>query len=166
MFAKVAFWLPQGVSVVLLPRLANARGRRRLLPVAAALVALVGALLTMATALLGARALPLVGGAEYGDALGGATWVFAMLGTLFALAQLLLYSGIAASDRIAAFAVWCAVLLEALGVELLATRQDLTVLTVVAIAVSASVLLVGTGLVRLWRAHARGSVELRAAAAR
>ena len=74
-------------------------------PVAAALVAVVGALLTAATAVLGARALPLVGGAEYGDALGGATWVFAMLGTLFALAQLLLYSGIAASDRVAAVAV-------------------------------------------------------------
>ncbi|MGY1753614.1 lipopolysaccharide biosynthesis protein [Blastococcus sp. SYSU D01042] len=165
-FAKVAFWLPQGVSVVLLPRLANARGRRRLLPVAAALVAVVGAVLTAATAVLGARALPLVGGAEYGDALGGATWVFAMLGTLFALAQLLLYSGIAASDRIAAVAVWCAVALEAAAVEALAARDGLTVLTIAGIAVGASVLLVGTGLLRLWRTHAREGLELRAAAAR
>ncbi|SDE59106.1 Membrane protein involved in the export of O-antigen and teichoic acid [Blastococcus fimeti] len=152
-FAKVAFWLPQGVSVVLLPRMAHAGARRRLLPVAAALVAVVGALLTAATALLGPRALPLVGGAEYGDALGGATWVFALLGTLFALAQLLLYSGIAASDRIAAVAVWCAVVLEGVGVEVLAARQGLTVLTVATIAVVASVLLVGTGLLRVWRAH-------------
>lgn len=164
-FAKVAFWLPQGVSVVLLPRLAHARGRRRLLPVAAALVALVGALLTAATAVLGARALPLVGGAEYGDALGGATWVFAMLGTLFALAQLLLYSGIAASDRVAAVAVWCAVALEAIAVEVLATREGLTVLTVAGIAVGASMLLVGTGMLRLWRTHAREGLELRRAAA-
>ncbi|MGY2130314.1 lipopolysaccharide biosynthesis protein [Blastococcus sp. SYSU DS0617] len=152
-FAKVAFWLPQGISVVLLPRLAHAGGRRRLLPVAAALVALVGATVTAATAVLGARALPLVGGAEYGNALGGATWVFAILGTLFALAQLLLYSGIAAADRVAAVAVWCAVALEAVAVEVLAARDGLTVLTVVGIAVAASVLLVGTGLLRLWHSH-------------
>jgi hypothetical protein len=164
-FAKVAFWLPQGVSVVLLPRLAHARGRRRLLPLAAALVAATGAVLTVATAVLGARALPLVGGAEYGEALGGATWVFALLGTLFALAQLLLYSGIAASDRVAAVAVWCAVALEAVAVEVIAVRQGLTVLTVVGIAVAASVLLVGTGLIRLWRTHAREGVALQAAAA-
>ena len=157
-FAKLAFWLPQGISVVLLPRLAHAGGRRRLLPVAAALVALVGAVLTAATAVLGARALPLVGGAEYGEALGGATWVFAMLGTLFALAQLLLYSGIAASDRIAAVAVWCAVALEAIGVTLLAAGGRLTLLNLVGVATGASLLLVGTGLLRLWRAHGAPAV--------
>jgi hypothetical protein len=164
-FAKVAFWLPQGISVVLLPRLANAGGRRRLLPVAAALVALVGAVLTAATAVLGARALPLVGGAEYGAALGGATWMFAILGTLFALAQLLLYSGIAAADRVAAVAVWCAVALEAVVVEVLAVRDGLTVLTVAGTAIGASVLLVGTGLLRVWRAHGETTVGARTAPA-
>jgi hypothetical protein len=164
-FAKLAFWLPQGLSVVLLPRLANRSARRRLLPVAAALVALVGALLTALTAVLGARALPLVGGAEYGAVLGGATWMFAMLGTLFALAQLLLYSGIAASDRIAAVAVWGAVALEVLAVEVLASRGDLTVLTLAGATIGASVLLVGTGLLRLWRTHARYVREVRVAAA-
>jgi O-antigen/teichoic acid export membrane protein len=158
-FAKVAFWLPQGVSVVLLPRLANAQGRRRLLPAAVALVASIGLVITGITAVLGARALPLVGGAEYGDALGGATWIFALLGTLLALAQLLLYSGIAAADRIAAVAVWCAVVLEATLVEVFAAEDRLTVLTVVGAAVAASVLLVSTGLVRLWRAHTAEAVE-------
>jgi O-antigen/teichoic acid export membrane protein len=158
-FAKVAFWLPQGVSVVLLPRLANAQGRRRLLPAAIALVASVGLVITAATAVLGARALPLVGGAEYGDALGGATWIFALLGTLLALAQLLLYSGIAAADRVAGVAVWCAVFLEAAVVEVVAADDRLTVLTVVGAAVAASVLLVSTGLLRLWRAHAAGAAD-------
>jgi hypothetical protein len=164
-FAKLAFWLPQGISVVLLPRLANAGGRRRLLPVATALVAMVGASITAATAVLGARALPLVGGAEYGDALGGAVWVFAILGTLFALAQLLLYSGIAASDRVAAVAVWCAVALEGISVEVLAMREDLTVLTVASIGIVASALLVGTGLFRVWRAHGSPGVPARRPAA-
>ncbi|WP_156036347.1 lipopolysaccharide biosynthesis protein [Blastococcus sp. URHD0036] len=158
-FAKVAFWLPQGVSVVLLPRLANAQGRRRLLPAAVALVASIGLVITAVTAVLGARALPLVGGGEYGDALGGATWIFALLGTLLSLAQLLLYSGIAAADRVAGIAVWCAVVLEATAVEVLAARDRLTVLTVVGAAVGASVLLVSTGLLRLWRAHVAGADE-------
>jgi hypothetical protein len=158
-FAKVAFWLPQGVSVVLLPRLANPRSRRRMLPLAVGLVASVGALLTAATAVLGARALPLVGGGEYGAALGGATWIFALLGMLLALAQLLLYSGIAAADRVATVAVWCAVALEATVVEVFAADDGLTVLTVVGAAVAASVLLVATGLLRLWRTHAAGVVD-------
>lgn len=152
-FAKVAYWLPQGVSVVLLPRLAYQRGRRRLLPIAVGLVGFLGAGITAATALLGERALTLVGGEEYGAALGGATWTFAMLGTLFAVAQLLLYSGIAAADRIAAVAVWCAVALEAVAVEVLAAGAGLTVLTVVWTALGASLLLVGTGLLRLWLAR-------------
>ena len=152
-FAKVAFWLPQGVSVVLLPRLASAGGRRRLLPAAVVLVAGTGLVLTAATAVLGARALPLVGGAEYGAALGGWTWVFALLGTLLALAQLLLYSGIAAADRVAAVAVWGAVVLEAVTVEVFVAVDRLSVLSVAGAALAASVLLVATGLVRLWRSH-------------
>jgi O-antigen/teichoic acid export membrane protein len=152
-FTKVAFWLPQGVSVVLLPRLAYQRARRRVLPLAVALVALVGTLITAAAAVLGDRALSLVGGAEYGSALGDATWVFAMLGTLFALAQLLLYSGIAAADRVAAGAVWCAVALEAIAVEVFAAGAGLSVMTVAWIALGASILLVLTGLLRLWRSN-------------
>ncbi|TKJ24810.1 polysaccharide biosynthesis protein [Blastococcus sp. CCUG 61487] len=158
-FAKVAFWLPQGVSVVLLPRLVHQGARRRMLPAAIALVAAVGIVLTSATAVLGARALPLVGGAEYGAALGGATWIFAMLGSLFALAQLLLYSGIAAADRIAAVAVWCAVALEVVAVEVLAAGAGLTVLTVAWIALGTSLLLVGTGLLRMWLAHTSSARE-------
>ncbi|MGY1744379.1 hypothetical protein [Blastococcus sp. SYSU D00695] len=157
-FAKVAFWLPQGVSVVLLPKLGDPGTRRRMLPAAVALVAAVGALLTGATAVLGAHALPLVGGGEYGDALGGATWLFTLLGTLFALAQLLLYSGIAVADRVAAVAVWCAVALEVAVVELLATGGDMRVLTVAGVAVAASVLLVAAGVLRLWRSHTAGTL--------
>lgn len=155
-FSKVAFWLPQGVGVVLLPRLADPRSRRRVLPAAVALVACTGALITAVTALLGARALPLVGGAEYGAALGGWTWLFALLGTFLALAQLLLYSGIAAADRGAGVAVWCAVVLEAVVVEVFVAGNHLAVFSVVGAAMSASALLVATGLVRLWRSHAAG----------
>ncbi|MGY1732576.1 hypothetical protein ACI798_13740 [Geodermatophilus sp. SYSU D01045] len=151
-FAKVAYWLPQGVGVVVLPRMADAAARRRELPRALAVVGGLGALLTAATVALGPAALPLVGGAAYGTALGGWTWVFTACGTLFALAQLLLYSGIAAADRVAAAAVWGAVALECAVVEVLAAAGRLSVLTVAGTAAGAGVLLVAVGLLRLPRA--------------
>ena len=152
-FAKVAYWLPQGVGVVLLPRLADPASRRQVLPSALGVVAAVGGLLTLATAVLGAAALPLVGGAAYGAHLGGWTWVFTATGTLLALAQLLLYNGIAAADRVAAAAVWGTVALETAVVGVLAATGALSVLTVAAAAGAAGALLVGIGLVRLRRAH-------------
>lgn len=145
---KVAFWLPQGVGVVLLPRLADEAHRRQVLPAALALVAGVGAVLTLATAALGSYALPLIGGSAYGDALGGATWLFAALGTVLALAQLLLYSGIAASDRLAIGAVWVAAAVEGLVVQVLSVTGQLSVVSLVATAVGTASVLVAVGLLR------------------
>jgi len=145
---KVAFWLPQGVGVVLLPRLADEAHRRQALPAALALVGGVGALLTLATAALGSYALPLIGGSAYGDALGAATWLFAALGTLLALAQLLLYSGIAASDRVAVGAVWVAAVAEGAVVQVLSATGHLSVVSIAATAVGTASVLVAAGLLR------------------
>jgi O-antigen/teichoic acid export membrane protein len=156
---KVAFWLPQGVGVVLLPRLADGDHRRRVLRVAVALVAAVGAILTLAAAALGGTALPLIGGSAYGTSLGAAIWLFAALGTLFALAQLLLFSGIASADRLATAAVWTAAAVECLAVELLAAAGALTLMSVVLPAVGTATVLVGTGLRRLHRSGSRPAAD-------
>ncbi|RBY97738.1 polysaccharide biosynthesis protein [Blastococcus sp. TF02-8] len=145
---KVAFWLPQGVGVVLLPKLADAAGRQRALPAALAAVGGLGGVLTLGTALVGEAALPLVGGSAYGDTLGSATWVFAALGTLLALAQLLLFSGIAASDRLATAAVWSAAAVEAVVVEVLAATGRLSLLSLACTALLSAAALVACGLVR------------------
>jgi O-antigen/teichoic acid export membrane protein len=145
---KVAFWLPQGVGVVLLPRLADEGRRRRLLPAALSLVGALGAVLTVATAALGSYALPLIGGSAYGDTLGAATWLFAALGTLLALAQLLLYSGIATSDRLAVGAVWAAAAGEAVVVSALAAAGRLSVVSTAVTAALTALVLVGVGLLR------------------
>ncbi|SOD98527.1 polysaccharide biosynthesis protein [Blastococcus haudaquaticus] len=145
---KIAFWLPQGVGVVLLPRLADEAHRRRSLPSALAVVAGVGAVLTLGTAALGSAALPLVGGSAYGDALGTAASLFAALGTGLALAQLLLYSGIAAADRVAVGSVWVAAVIEAVVVSVLSATGRLTVVSLAGTAVLTAVLLVGAGLLR------------------
>jgi O-antigen/teichoic acid export membrane protein len=153
-FTKVAFWLPQGIGVVLLPKLADAAGRHRALPWALGAVAGVGGLLTLATAALGESALPLVGGAAYGGTLGSATWLFAAFGTLLALAQLLLFSGIATADRLATVSVWSAAAVEAGTVEVLATTGRLSLVPLVATAALTAVALVAVGLLRLRRARA------------
>lgn len=148
-FAKVAFWLPQGVGVVLLPRLADATSRRRAVGRAVGVVAVLGALLTLVAALLGSHALSLIGGPAYGAGLGGAVWLFAVLGTLMAAAQLLLYSGIAAADRLSTVAVWTAAAVEFLAVELLAVTGRLTMLSIAVSAAVTAGALVTVGLVRL-----------------
>jgi hypothetical protein len=151
LFAKVAFWLPQGVGIVLLPRLADPVERRRTLPSALALVGGVGALLTLGTAALGAAALPFVGGAAYGAHLGSAGWLFAVLGTLLALAQLTVYSGIAAADRVAVGAVWTAAAAECVVVATLAASGWLSVTTLVVTAVGVAAVVGTAGLLRVVR---------------
>jgi hypothetical protein len=150
---KVAFWLPQGVGVVLLPKLADAAGRHRALPSALAAVAALGAVLTLGALAVGDAALPLIGGAAYGGTLGSAVWVFAALGTLLALAQLLLFSGIASADRLATVAVWSAAVVETAVVEALAADGRLAPSSLVGTAALTAAALVTTGLVRLWRAR-------------
>jgi hypothetical protein len=148
-FAKAAFWLPQGVGVVLLPRLADAGSRSRAVGRAVVVVVALGGALTLAALAVGGRALTLVGGSAYGQTLGGWVWLFAALGTLLAAAQLLLYSGIAAADRRSVAAVWTAAVAELLVVELLAATGRLTALSIAGTAAVAGAVLVLSGLVRL-----------------
>jgi O-antigen/teichoic acid export membrane protein len=145
---KVAFWVPQGIGVVLLPRLADESHRRRLLPTALALVTAFGAALTVATAASGSSALPLIGGSAYGESLGSATWLFAALGTLLALAQLLLYSGIASADRPAVGAVWVAAAAEGAVLKVLSATGRLSVVPLAGTAVGTALVLVAVGLLR------------------
>lgn len=109
----------------------------------------IGALLTLSTAAVGGSVLPLIGGSAYGGSTGSATWLFAALGTLLAVAQLLLFSGIASADRLAGAAVWTAALVEFLAVEVLAASGRPTLLTIVVPALGAGAVLVGTGLLRM-----------------
>jgi hypothetical protein len=151
LLAKVAFWLPQGVGVTLLPRLADRAEADRALPAALLVVAATGGLLTLGTAVLGEDALALVGGRDYGAHLGGVAWLFAAQGTLLAVAQLLLWSGLAGADRWAGAAVWTAVAAEAAVVALLALtgRDSATAIAVTAATTAAALVLGGLGRRRL-----------------
>ena len=140
--AKVAYWLPQFVAVVALPRMADERRRARATYAALAAVAATGAALTGGVALLGSNVVAVVGGSAYA-ALTPAAWWFAALGSCFALAQLLAYGRLAREDHRAALAVWVAVVAEVAAVALSGHGSVLAVVRA-ALAVVATFVLLGT----------------------
>lgn len=100
---KGALWAPQVVTVLVLPRLA--RGDRRSLGVALAVVGAAGALLVGVSALAGGLAFSLAGGADY-VALGRFAPLFAATGALYALVFVLVNAEVAADARWPSAALW------------------------------------------------------------
>ena len=150
---KIAFWLPQGVGVVLLPHLGDGRKRAALLPGALAAVAAAGLLLTAGLALGGPAAVAALAGtgpagAGPGAAVGRVAWLFALLGTALAVGQLLLLSGLAAGDRATTRSVWAAV---GLAVGAVAAAGRLTVVALAVVTTAVVALFVAGGLLRARR---------------
>jgi len=132
---KIAFWLPQAVAVVVFPRLAE--GDRSALVRGVLVILGLGLTVTVTVLVLGPRLLPVLLGGGY-DSVVGQAWLFALAGTAEAVAYLVLFSRLAAQDRLAAVEVWA-------GVAVLAV----TVLTVAhgsPAQIAAAVLVVATAL--------------------
>lgn len=107
---KSCLFLPQFVIIVAFPTMAqeqahNDRSTAWLRPLA--LVGLIGAVVTLGTAVLSDLAVTFVGGDQYA-ALGDYIWLFAIEGTLFAVLQMGVYRQIARRASVAP-ALWCAV---------------------------------------------------------
>ncbi|RLK08968.1 O-antigen/teichoic acid export membrane protein [Micromonospora sp. M71_S20] len=100
---KGALWAPQVVTVIALPRLA--RGDRRALLTALALVAGAGAVLVLGSALAGGLAFRLAGGPAYAAA-GRYAPLFAATGALYAVVFILVNARVAASARWPAAPLW------------------------------------------------------------
>lgn len=144
--AKIAFWGPQFVGMVVFPRLVTGRdrsgahgrlaagaqpvhdvqnvqpgegepARQRYLTGALLVVATLGGLLVAATAAAPHLAVLLPFGARYRQ-VGPLLPLFAALGTMLALAQLVLFSGIAAADRRTGRLPLAAALVEAAAIAL------------------------------------------------
>jgi F0F1-type ATP synthase assembly protein I len=110
---KIAYWLPQAVGVLVLPRFAHGAGRRRVLPIALGVCAALDSFVLLVSVVLGPRLLPLIGGARYT----GSTmpvWPFALAGSMLALVQILLYARLADGDRRVTILMWAAVGVETL----------------------------------------------------
>jgi O-antigen/teichoic acid export membrane protein len=109
--AKVAFWLPQFVSVVALPRLVDPKRHAGALRASVLLLVAIGATVTIAVATLGSVVVKIIGGVAYTDVAPYA-WRFTALGSCMVLAQLLLYARLARHDHRAPAVVWSAVAVQ------------------------------------------------------
>jgi O-antigen/teichoic acid export membrane protein len=161
MLTKVAYWAPQFVVTVVFPRLVVTADRRRLLARSATTVAGMGATLVLAPAL----APELVASLSFGQAylgVGPALPLFAALGTGLALAQLVLFSGLATADRRMHLLPFAAVVAETVLVVLVLHGSVVQVVGA-ALAVVALLLVVGFALTAV--APDRHARRLRAEAA-
>jgi O-antigen/teichoic acid export membrane protein len=106
LLAKIAFFLPNAIVIVLFPKMSNGDNRRAVY-VATALTAVVGVFITIFSFLFGDFVIGVLGGKQYVE-LGNEAWLFALEGSAFALVQVLLYARLAAQDRKAVAMVWVA----------------------------------------------------------
>ncbi|RMI33954.1 polysaccharide biosynthesis protein [Nocardia stercoris] len=112
--AKIAFWLPQAVGVVLYPRMARPQHSARALREALAVLSGIGVVAVLGAALAAPLA-PLLAGGDYRP-VQGLLWLFALEGALLAVLQGALLSAIAADRTAPALVTWAG-----LGVEVVAT---------------------------------------------
>jgi O-antigen/teichoic acid export membrane protein len=106
---KAVLFLPQFVVVIVFPSMSSQRTARRLNLMALGLVFAIGLATVAGTAVLSGLAVTFVGGPEY-DELRGSLWLFAALGTLLAMLQLMVYNVVARQRQRAVFAIWTALL--------------------------------------------------------
>lgn len=151
--AKIAFWFPQAVAVVVFPRLADPDQRDELLAKAAGIIVALGVLTSAGTALLGPWAFGVLLGPEY-RTLGATLGLFAAAGAAATLVQLLLYSGIAAKDRTIT-GVLVAALAVLVGVVVTVAHGSVTAIITATLATLVTLAVVGLLLTRWRSARAR-----------
>lgn len=103
--AKAVMFLPQFVVVIAFPMMSRLGAGReaRLLSLVAVLG--IGAVTVLGTAVLSSWAVVFIGGAEYAG-LRDRLWLFAVLGTLLAMLQVMVYTIVARQRRRAVVLVW------------------------------------------------------------
>jgi O-antigen/teichoic acid export membrane protein len=139
--AKVAYWAPQVVMLIVFPRLVTSGARQRLLARSAACVAAFGAMLVVAAAAAPHLAASVSFGRPY-LAVGPALPLFAALGTCLALVQLVLFAGIASADTRLSWLLMAAVGVDVAVVTTL-LHGSVTEIVTVTLAVTAALLAAG-----------------------
>jgi O-antigen/teichoic acid export membrane protein len=146
--AKAVLFLPQFVVVMAFPSMSTIAERRRALTASLGLVAALGAATTLGAAVLPQLALVFVGGARY-DEIAGHLWIFAILGTVLSMLQLLVYSVLARQGQRSAYLVWSAfVAVVVLGLTTSSLRGLLAVVISVDTALLAALLAVSLWVLR------------------
>lgn len=148
LLAKIAFFLPNAIIIVLFPKMTAGKSRRTVY-IATGLTAIVGVCITGFSLLFGNLVIRVLGGAQYvALGLGTDAWLFALEGSAFALVQVLLYARLAAHDRRAAVSVWVALVIQVLVIAL---WRHADLVQIVSTVVMVSLALTAYGLILDWR---------------
>jgi O-antigen/teichoic acid export membrane protein len=107
--AKAMLFLPQFVVIVAFPSMSTESSRGRALRRSLLVVGLLGVVGVTGAFLLRSLALVFVGGSAYTE-ISDRLWLFALLGTILSLLQLLVYAVLARSGRRPVLLVWAAFL--------------------------------------------------------
>ncbi len=105
--SKAVLFLPQFVVVIAFPSMSKQGAGRQMHLVSLGAVLVIGAVTTLGVAVLSPLAVVFVGGSQYSD-LEGLLWVFAALGTLLAMLQLMIYNIVARQRQRTVLLVWVA----------------------------------------------------------
>lgn len=146
---KVVLFLPQFVVVTAFPTMSTPEERRRALLRSLCLMAMVGAVSTAGSWVLSGLALVFIGGHQY-SGVQNELWIFAILGTLLAMLQLLVYSVLARQGRWPVVLIWAALVVLAVVGWQQSTLESL-LWTVVAVDASLFAVLLGLAFQALGR---------------
>jgi len=107
--AKAVLFLPQFVVVIAFPSMSQQPDAKRMHLLSLAMVLGIGLVTVAGTWVLSSLAVLFVGGPEYAD-LENRIWLFAVLGTLLALLQLMVYNVVARQHQRTILLIWGALL--------------------------------------------------------
>lgn len=139
---KAVLFLPQFVVVLAFPSMSNASAARATLFKSLLVVVILGAVTSLGALVLSELAVIFVGGEEY-SSIQGQLWVFAGLGTVLSMVQLLIYSVLARQARRAVLLVYAALLaVVAAGQSADSVTELMLIVLVVDLALLASLVVV------------------------
>ena len=140
LLAKIAFFLPNAVLIVLFPKMSGQNSRRPVF-IASGLTVAVGLVITAFAFFFGPLVVRILGGVQY-ESMADNMWLFALEGSAFALVQVLLYSRLAAQDQKAVLAVWVA-LIALVAIVALGRNDSLVSIVTTVVGVSLALAIVG-----------------------
>jgi O-antigen/teichoic acid export membrane protein len=136
--AKIAFWLPQAVGVVLYPRMAESTHSARAIRGALAVLSGVGVVAVLGAAVAAPLA-PLFAGKDYAP-IEGLLWVFALQGAILAVLQGALLSAIAVDRTALATVTWLGLAVEVTFVLSFARSVPALITTAASVAATTTLL--------------------------
>ncbi len=122
--AKIMLYLPQFVVIVMFPSLATAHQRRRAVIRGTTAILGLGAVCTLGVLLLAGLTADVLR-SEKLQAVEGHLWLFAVLGTLLSITQLLVYATLARQGRRSIHLVWAALAVSVFAGSLTTTPTQL-----------------------------------------